>query len=210
MKKVVSALICIVILSASLLSITAFAWETPQLKLEASYNARTKEVVISYRILDFAGTESADFRLKYDSSVVEFKDYEAIKPDSNSYIEIGEMMDEEDKIAVQYINLYYVPEDACEEDGSAVIAKLTFEVVDDTATAAVFIATADSCNMDPDSEEVTLKRDTLKLLLAESTSDVQESVFDNENVKKVIIAAVVAFVILVGAIAGIVIKYRKQ
>ncbi len=210
MKKFISVFICAVMLAVSFMSITAFAWETPQLKLEASYNAKTKEIVISYRILDFAGTESADFRLKYDSSVVEFKDYEAIKPDSNSYIEIGEMMDEDDKIAVEYINLYYVPEEACEEDGSAVIAKLTFEVIDETAAYAVFIATADSCNMDPDSEEVTLKRDTLKLSLAESTSDIQQSVFDNENIKKVIIAAVVTFVVLIGAVAAIVVKYRKE
>lgn len=210
MKKIIAVFVCVVMLTLSIFSITAFAWDTPQLKLEASYNAKKQEITVDYRILDFAGTESADFRLKYDSNVVELKDYETVKPDSNSYIEIGEMPDEEDKIAIQYINMYYVEPDACEDDGSAVIATFTFKVTDDTATDAVFIATADSCNMDPDSEEVTLKRDTLKLSLAESTSAADESVFENENVKKIIVAAVVALVVFIGGIVAIVLKYRKE
>ncbi|MBQ8209825.1 MAG: hypothetical protein IJZ35_04510 [Clostridia bacterium] len=207
MKKIVSLVICIVMLSVT--CITAFAWETPQLKLSAAYNEKEQEITVEYRVLDFAGTESADFRLKYDSAVVELTDYEANKPDGNSFVEIGTT--EADKISIQYINMYYMSEEGCEEDGSAVIATFTFKVIDEAALETVFIATADSCNMDPDSKEVTVKRDTLKLNFAEAASEnAQESVFENENMKKAIFGAVVAFVIFVAVLVGIVVKYRKQ
>ena len=207
MKKIVSLVICIVMLSVT--CITAFAWETTQLKLSAAYNEKEQEITVEYRVLDFAGTESADFRLKYDSAVVELTDYEANKPDGNSFVEIGTT--EADKISIQYINMYYMSEEGCEEDGSAVIATFTFKVIDEAALETVFIATADSCNMDPDSKEVTVKRDTLKLNFAEAASEnAQESVFENENMKKAIFGAVVAFVIFVAVLVGIVVKYRKQ
>lgn len=206
MKKIVSMLICIVILAFT--CIPVFAWETPKLKLEATYNESKNEITVSYRLLDFAGTESADFRLRYDPEVVEFIDYESHELSSSTLIEIGEI---DDQVFIQFIDIYHVEPEDCEEDGSAVIATLTFKLLDENATETVFIATSESCNMDPDSAEVTVKRDTLKLNFAELTSEkTEESVFANENVKKVIIAGVVALVVFVGALAGIVIKYRKK
>lgn len=207
MKKFVSMLICIIMLA--LTCITALAWETPQLKLEATYNEKKQEITVSYRVLDLTGTESADFRLLYDSAVAELKDYEAYEPGDDSYIEIGAT--QEDKIDIQFINMYYVAPEDCEDDGSAVIATFTFNVIDETALETVFIATAESCNMDPDSVEVNVKRDTLKINFAEAASEnAEESVFDNENVKKAIIAGVVAFVVFVAILVGIVVKYRKE
>lgn len=192
----------------SLTCITAFAWETPKLKLEATYNKQKQEITVEYRVLDFAGTESADFRLKYDSSVVELAEYESNEPGKNSLVEIGVV--EAENIHIQYINMYYASEEDCEADGSAVIATFTFKVIDENAAETVFIATSESYNMDPDSVEVTVKRDTLKLNFAEMESELtQGSVFENENVKKAIIAGVVAFVIFVAILVGIVVKYRK-
>ncbi len=207
MKKFVAVLLCIVILS--LTCITAFAWETPGLKLSATYNEKKQEIVVTYRVLDLAGTESADFRLKYDSAVVELKDYETSAPGGNSFVEIG--TGETDKINIQFINMYYVAEEDCEEDGSAVIATFTFEVKDDAAAETVFVASADSCNMDPNSKSVNVKRDTLKLNFAEAASQTaEENIFANENIKKAIFGAVAAFVIFVGILVGIVLKYRKE
>lgn len=206
MKKFIAMLICVVILA--LTCIPVFAWETPKLKLEATYNQSTKEITVSYRVLDLAGTESADFRLRYDPDVVELKDYEAHETGDSTIIEMGA---KEDQVFIQFIDIYYIEPEDCEEDGSSVIATMTFVLKDEATTETVFIATAESCNMDPDSEEVTLKRDTLKINFAEIASETaEESVFENENMKKAIIGAVVAFVIFVGALAGIVIKYRKK
>lgn len=206
MKKFVSVLVCIVMLA--LTCIPVFAWETPALKLEAAYNESKNEITVSYRILDLSGTESADFRLKYDSSVVELENYEAHEPGDSTLIEIGE---KDDEIYIQFIDIYHVEPEDCEEDGSAVIATFTFKLIDENAAETVFIATCGSCNMDPDSAEVTVKRDTLKLNFDEAASETaDESVFENENVKKIIIAGIIALVVFVGALTGIVIKYRKK
>ena len=207
MKKFVAVLLCVVMLSLS--CITAFAWETPELELSATYNVKKQEIVVTYRVLDLAGTESADFRLKYDSAVVELKDYETSPPGGNSFVEIG--TGDKNKINIQFINMYYVAEEDCEEDGSAVIATFTFEVKDDSAAETVFVASADSCNMDPNSEAVNVRSNTLKLNFAEAASELaEENIFANENMKKAIFGAVVSFIIFVGVLVWIVVKYRKE
>lgn len=211
MKKLISTIVCCIIFAATLLPITAFAWETPELDLDISYNEKKKEITVEYIVNNFAGTESADFRLKYNPDVVEFKEHKAAKID-NTFIEIDEMPSENGKIAIQFVDIYYVQPEDCEEDGSATVATLTFSVIDESATEAVFIATADSCAMDPDSEEVSLNRYTEKFLLSETeqTSDIQNASSDNSNITKIIIAAVVTLIVLVGGTVAIVIKYRKN
>ena len=207
MKKVLSLFVCAVILA--LTCVTAFAWETPRLKLSATYNEKQQEITVEYRVLDFAGTESAGFRLNYNPEEVELKDYEANELGSGSFVEIG--ASEEGSMYIQFINMYYIKEDACEDDGSAVLATVTFNVVDETAADTVFIALCESCNMDPDSVEVTVKRDTLKLNFAEAASETaEESLLENDNMKKAIFGAIVAFVMFVAILVAIVVKYRKQ
>ena len=207
MKKVLSIFVCAVILAFT--AIPAFAWETPGLKLAAQYDEKKQEITVEYRVLDFAGTESAGFCLKYDADVVELKEYDAKKLGSGSYVEIGATQKE--SVYIQYINLYYMPEEQCEEDGSAVLATLTFKVVDEKALDTVFIATCESCNMDPDSVAVNVKRDTLKLNFAETVSETaEESLLENDNMKKAIFGAIVALVMFVAILVAIVLKDRKM
>lgn len=218
MKKIIASALTVVILMAALFSLTAFAWETPKLMLAASYNDEKETVTVYYRLLDFAGTESADFRLKYDPDVLEFEDYEAAQI-QDVIMEIGEMPGTDGKIAIQFVDIYHVRKEDCEEDGSATVATFTFKVKDKSAAETVFISTADSCAMDPDSENVNLERATLKIPLNEgsiskSTDDsfsvdaIQSG--DSGNVDKIIIAAVVVAIVFVAGLVVIVIKYRKK
>lgn len=216
MKKIIASILTVIILTVSLFSLTALAWETPKLMLAADYDSQEKTVTVFYRVLDFTGTESADFRLKYDPAVLEFTDSEATDM-KDTFVEIDTIPDT-DKIAIQFVDLYHVREDDCEEDGSATVATLTFKVKDSSAAETVFISTADSCAMNPDSSEVALDRATLKIPLNEgsikkSTNDsfvFDENTDNNANLKKVIIAAVVAAVVFVAGLVAIVVKYRKK
>lgn len=197
-------------MTVMMLPLTAFAWETPGLDLEISYDEKKKEVTVEYIVNDFAGTESADFVLTYNPEVVEFKDYKAAKID-NTVIEIGKKIDSDDKIAITFVDMFCVQPEDCEEDGSATVATLTFSVTDEAATETVFIATADSCAMDPDSQEVSLERYTEKIsLIGESESENTSESESNIDITKVIIAAVVTLIILIGGTVAIVIKYRKS
>ncbi len=218
MKKIIASILTVIILTASLFSLTAMAWKTPELMLAADYDSEKQTVTVFYRVLDFAGTESADFRLRYDPAVVELEDYD-VTDIKDTFVEIGTEPDS-DKIAIQFVDLYHVKPEDCEEDGSATVATLTFKVKDATATETVFISTADSCAMDPDSSEVALDRATLKIPLNEgsikkSTSDSftfgkQTDDSTNANIKKIIIAAVATAVIFIGGLVAIVVKYRKK
>lgn len=211
MKKITSVLICTVMLLVSVLPLTAFAWETPSLDLNITYNERKKIITVDYIVHDAAGIESADFRLRFDSDVLEFDDYTPTDI-KNTYLEVGVMSGDKDKVAIQFVDLYHVYEDDCEEDGSILVATLTFKVKDKSASDVVFIATADSCAMDPDSEDISLSRYTQKFSLtdAEGSSDTDTSVFGEANVKKIIIAAVITLIVFVGGTAAVVIKYRKK
>ena len=218
MKKITASILTVIILAVSLFSLTASAWETPKLMLAADYDSQKQTITVYYRVLDFAGTESADFRLKYNQDVLEFTDSDSTDI-KDTYVEIDTIPDT-DKIAIQFIDLYHVKETDCEDDGSATVATLTFKVKDASATETVFISTADSCAMDPDSENVTLDRATLKIPLNEG--DVKKSTddsftFDEQTdkntetgISKVIIAAVVAAVVFVAGLVAIVVKYRKK
>lgn len=219
MKKLTAALIASIILAVSLLPLTAFAWETPSHALAAKYDSQSKEITVYYRMLDFAGTESADFRLRYDSEKIEYIEAETTDIE-NTLVEVGQMTDDKNKLAIQFIDLYYVAEDDCDEFGSATVATLKFRVKDASAAETVFIATSDYCYMDPDSTEVSTERATLKIPLNEG--DVKLTTDDNfvfeedknsgtdSDIKKVIIAAIVTAVILAAGIVIIVIKYRKK
>ena len=217
MKKIIASILTVIILTVSLFSLTALAWKTPRLMLAADYNADKQTVTVYYRVLDIAGTESADFRLKYDKNILELKEHKTADM-KNVVMEVGEEA-ESDKIAIQFVDIYYVTEEDCEEDGSATIVTFTFKVKDTSAAETVFISTADSCNMDPDSTEVRLDRATLKIPLNEGS--IQKSTDDSftfdetdtgssDNITKVIIAAVITAVIFVAGIVVIVVKYRKK
>lgn len=215
MKRIISSVLVILILCVSAFSLTAFAWETPELMLAADYDSEKQTVTVYYRLLNFAGTESADFRLKYNSEALEMTDYITTEI-KDTLVEVGKMQ-EKDKIAIQFIDLYHVKEEDCEEDGSATVATITFKITDNSATEVVFIATADSCAMDPDSSVVNLDRATLKIPL--NKGDIQKSTSDsftfsdspavNEGVKKIIILTVVTAVVFFAGLAAVVIKYRK-
>lgn len=217
MKKTIATVLTVLILTVSLLSLTASAWKTPELMLAADYNAEAQTITVYYRVLDFAGTESADLNLKYDPDVLEFKAHDAIDI-KDTFTEIQEIPDT-DKIAIQFIDLYHVENEDCEDDGSATVATLTFNVKDTSATETVFISTADSYAMDPDSAQVTPDRATLKISLSEgsikkSTDD--SFTFDetdkatSDNITKIIIAAVATAIIFIAGLVAIVIKYRKS
>ena len=218
MKKIIASILTAVILAVSMFSLTAFAWETPKLMLAADYDSQEQTVTVFYRLLDFAGTESADFRLKYDSAVLEFTGSEATDM-KDTYIEI-DTIPETDKIAIQFVDLYHVKPEDCEEDGSATVATLTFKVKDASAAETVFISTADSCAMDPDSSDVALDRATLKIPLNEGsvkkstddsfTFDEQTDKNTETGISKVIIASVIAVVVFVAGLVAIVVKYRKK
>lgn len=216
MKRIISALLIILLLCISTFSLTAFAWETPELMLAADYNAEKQTITVYYRLLKFAGTESADFRLKYNSEALEMTEYTTTEI-KDTIVEVGKMQ-EDDKLAIQFIDLYHVKEEDCEEDGSATVATITFKVTDISATEVVFIATADSCAMNPDSADVSLNRATLKIPLnkgnvQKSTSDAytfSETPAVNEGVKKILILTIVTAVVFVAGLAAVVIKYRKS
>lgn len=217
MKKIIASILSVMILAVSVFSLTALAWKTPELMLAADYNAEKQTITVYYRVLDFAGTESADFKLKYDPDVLEFKEHDAINI-KDTFTEIQAIPDT-DKIAIQFIDLYHVEKEDCEEDGSATVATLTFNVKDTSATETVFISTADSCAMDPDSSNVNLDRATLKISLNEGSikkSTDNSFTFDETdkntsgNITKIIIAAVVTAVVFIAGLVAIVIKYRKK
>ena len=216
MKRIISSVLAILILCVSAFSLTAFAWETPELMLAADYNAEKQTITVYYRLLKFAGTESADFRLKYNSEALEMTEYTTTEI-KDTIVEVRKMQ-EDDKLAIQFIDLYHVKEEDCEEDGSATVATITFKVTDISATEVVFIATADSCAMNPDSADVSLDRATLKIPL--NKGNVQKSTSDaytfsdtpavNEGVKKILILTIVTAVVFVAGLAAVVIKYRKS
>lgn len=215
MKRITAIIITVMLLALSVFPLTASAWGEPELMLAASYNADNKTITVEYRVLNFAGTESADFRLKFNPDVVEMADYETAEM-SNVIMEV-EQIPESDLIAIQFVDIYYVEEDDCEEDGSATVATITFNVINDDAADAVFIATTDSYNMDPNSIEKHPERATLKVMLTESgtnsVSTHEGYVIEDKtsgNITKVIVAASVAGVVFVAALAAIVIKYRKK
>lgn len=218
MKKIIASILSVMILAVSVFSLTALAWKTPELMLAADYDSQEQTITVFYRVLDFAGTESADFRLKYDPAILELTDHE-VTDIKDTFVEIGADAGS-DIIAIQFIDLYHVKEEDCEEDGSATVATLIFKVKDTTATETVFISTADSCAMDPDSSEVALDRATLKIPLNEGsikkstddsfTFDEQTDGGSNKGIEKVIIAAVVTAVVFIAGLVVIVIKYRKK
>ena len=203
MKKIISAILICIILSLTLLPVTAFAWETPSLQLNTSYNEKKKEITVEYYINDFAGIESADFILRYDSDVVEYVETKTAKI-SNSIIDADKVPNDE-KVAIVFANMYYAAPEDCDENGGKAIAEITFRVKDNSATETVFIATADSCAMDPDSTSVSLSRYTEKMSL---TAD--ENASDSTKITKVIIAAAVALAAFIGGTVAVVIKYRKS
>ena len=216
MNRIISSVLVVLILCVSAFSLTAFAWETPELMLAADYNAEKQTITVYYRLLKFAGTESADFRLKYNSDALEMTDYTTTEI-KDTIVEVAQMTDK-DKIAIQFIDLYHVKEEDCEEDGSATVATITFKVTDTSAAEVVFIATADSCAMDPDSAEVKPDRATLKISLdkgsvQKATSDsytFNENPAVNEGVRKIITLTIVTAVVFVAGLAAVVIKYRKS
>ncbi len=210
MKKFSAALICSIYMLLMLFPVTVFAWETPSFDLGIVYNEKKDEVVVEYRVKNAAGIESADFRLKYNPDILKFKASEVTKI-KNTVTEVSEIDGIDDKIAIQFIDLYYIKPEDCDEDGSAVIATLTFDVIDSDAAETAFAATADSCAMDPDSKQVSPERLTKKVsLVAKENESSNESQAENPNVKKVIIAAAVTFAVFIGGLAVVVIKYRKQ
>lgn len=213
MKKLFSVSICCIIMIISVFSITAFAWETPELQLDVSYNEKKNEITVEYRVNNFAGAESADFVLEYNPDIVQMEKYETTKID-DTFVEINDIK-KDGEIKIQFIDLYCVQYEDCDDDGSAVVATFTFSVIDSSATETVFISKADSYAVDPNSEEISLDRCTTKVQFTESENESVSnisngaSVFSNPNVKKVVIVAIITFIILVVSTAAIVIRYRR-
>ncbi len=223
MKKITAILISVMLLAVAVLPLTAAAWGEPKLMLAAAYDETSDTITVQYRVLEFAGTESADFRLKYNPAIVKLTNHEATDLSDDIVTEIEEIPDSDGLIAIQFIDMYHVDEEDCEEDGSATVATLTFSVINDNAEDAVFIATAGSYNMDPNSVEIFPERATLKIMLNQgSTSastlegyDAHAILTENNDeleskLTKVIIAAAVTAIVLIAGIIAIVVKYRKK
>ena len=215
MKKAISVILALMLLAVSMLPITAYAASLPELMLAADYNDENKTITLQYRVLNFEGTESADFRLRFNPDAVEYVEHKETKM-SNVYMEIGVLPDKPDTIAIQFVDLYQAEEDDCEADGSATVVTFTFRVKD-SATEAVFISTTDSYNIAPDSEEISTDRATLKVMLNEGSKQFSTvDGYDMSNASagadltKVIIAAAVAAAVFVGAVVAIAVKYRKK
>lgn len=218
MKKAISVIIALMLLAISMLPLTASAASLPELMLAADYNDENKTITLQYRVLNFEGTESADFRLRFNPDVVEYVDHKETKM-SDVFMEIGVLPDKPDTIAIQFVDLYQAGEDDCAADGSATVVTFTFKVKDN-ATEAVFISTTESYNIAPDSKEISTDRATLKVILNEGSkqfstvegydinAEIQSA--DKNNITKVIIGAVVAGAVFVGAVVVIAIKYRKK
>lgn len=222
MKKITAILISVMLLTVALLPVTAFAWGEPELMLAAAFDETTKTITVQYRVLEFTGTESADFRLKYNPSVLEFTDFETAEM-SDVVMEVEEIPDEEGIIAIQFIDMYYAGEDDCEEDGSATVVTFTFTVINDTAEDAVLVAYTESYNMDPDSVEKHPRSATLKIMLNQGSTSAStnesynaHAILDEQNdelkknLYKVIIGAVIAAAVLIAGTVAIVVKYRKK
>ncbi len=222
MKRITAILISVMLLAVALLPVTAFAWGEPELMLAAAFDETTKTITVEYRVLEFTGTESADFRLKYNPSVLELMNYETAEM-SNVIIEIEEIPGADGLIAIQFVDMYYAEEEDCEEDGSATIVTFKFTVINDNAEDAVLIASADSYNMDPNSVEKFPESATLKIMLNQgSTSASTVEGYDSlaileeqhnefeKNFYKVIIAAVITAVVFIAGTVAIVVKYRKK
>lgn len=219
MKKAISVIIALMLLAISMLPITASAASLPELMLAADYNDEDKTITLQYRVLNFEGTESADFRLRFNPDIVEYVDHKETKM-SDVFMEIGVLPDKPDTIAIQFVDLYHAGEDDCEADSSATVVTFTFKVKDSSAAETVFFSTTDSYNIAPDSEEITTDRATLKVMLNEGSkqfstvegydmnAEIQSA--DQNNIKKVIIGAVIAAAVFVGAVVVIAIKYRKK
>ncbi len=236
MKKIIT-FILIILTAFSCFSLTAFAdtWETPELALTAIYDEEKGEITLYYDVLNFAGTESADFRLQFNPDVVTYVESEKIKI-NNTLVEVGES--KEGTMAIQFANMTHVLPENCKEDGSATVCTFTFEVKDNTAKETVFISTTDSYNMDPDSAEIKPDRATLKIPLnngnqqlstfkcctftsndkknpysysedASETNTDNDADFSSEKMTKVIILTVLSALVFIGGIVAVVIKYRK-
>ncbi len=219
MKKVLFSVLAIIMLTVSLLPASAAIWDVPELMLATDYNMENQTITLYYRVLNLAGTESADLRLRYNPDVVEYVSHEAAEM-SNVFIEIGHQANKEDTIAIQFVDLYYVEPEDCEEDMSATVATFTFKVTDKKATEAVFIAFTDSYAMDPESTEIFPERATHKISInSQSEQKATHDGFtfpevryadDNTNITKIVIAAIISAVVLVGGIIVIVVRYRKK
>lgn len=218
MKKAISVIIALMLLAVSMLPITASAASLPELMLAADYNDENKTITLQYRVLNFEGTESADFRLRFNPDAVEYVEHKEAKM-SDVFMEIGVLPDKPDTIAIEFVDLYQAGEDDCAADGSATVVTFTFKVKDN-ATETVFISTTYSYNIAPDSKEISTDRATLKVKFTEGSkqfstvegydmnAEIQSA--DQNNITKVIIGAVVAGAVFVGAVVVIAIKYRKK
>ncbi len=220
MRKVSAIIIAVLLLTVSLMPMTALAKGNPELMLAAYFNDEADTITVYYRVLNFLGTESADFRLRFNPDVVEYIENEKTKM-SDVIMEIGVLPDKPDTLAIEFVDLYFADEDDCEEDGSATVVKFTFKVKDASATEAVFISTSDSYNITPDSQEITTERATLKVMLNEGSKgfstvdgyvvpEERKSEENNGNITKIIVAAAVTAVVFVAGLVAVVIKYRKK
>lgn len=224
MKKIAAVLATVLLLLPNVFMLTVSAtvntWETPEFSMQAYYNEKEQTVTVQYRILKLAGTESADLILRYNKDIVKYDSCEKTNI-KDVLIEVNDAGD--GRVAIQFIDMYCVKPEDCEEDGSAVIATVTFAVTNANAESAVFIATADSYDMDPNTTHVYPDRATLKVPLNSGSIGVsthddysidasrsKETTSEKANVKKIVIAAVISAVIFVALLAAVVIKYRKS
>ncbi|MCD7827502.1 MAG: hypothetical protein LUG85_03065 [Clostridiales bacterium] len=186
MKKFLSIFLMLaLVFSAFTMGVISVSAATePELMLAADYNAESGTVTLLYRVLNFVGVESADFRLQFDSSVLELKEQSEITTMQNVIIEAGVTSDSSDIFAIQFVDLYCVEESDCDEDESATVIMLTFAVTDTAAESLTFTASCPDCYMDPDSTEITL--DSVSLDLSLTAGSVQTSTEDGYDVSELI------------------------
>lgn len=219
MKRSIIAVICAsIILFAAAAS--ASAWETPELSLSAEYKAETSALTVYLTVYHFVGTESADYRIRFDPDELEFVSCSTPQLGQNEYFVAGLDPESEDRVNIAFYDMYYAPADLLPEDGSCVVATVTF-TVRDGAESFNLKAYTDSCSMDPDSTVADVQPTELggtvsdsdmtyeiRVSAAEESTE-QSSVAESGSRKTVIIVLCVAAA--VAAAAGVaVFMIRKK
>ena len=210
MKRTILSVLCVAALLFAAAA-SASAWEIPELALSAEYSADGSILTVYLTVNNFVGTESADYRIQFDPDELEFVSCRTPQLGSTENFIAG--LDEEtgDRVNITFIDLYYAPADVLPEDGSCVVATVTFNVRDG-ADSFSLRAYTDSCAMDPDTTRVDVQptelsgtitdRDMtyeIRVSAAEESTELTES----GGKKKVIIVVCLAAVAVVAAVSAI-------
>ncbi len=181
MKRIIIFVICVlsVLLAAAA---SASAWDVPELSLSAEYKSEAKTLTVYLTVKNFVGTESADYRIRFDKDALEFVSCATPQLGGTEYFVSGLDSENGDVVNIAFYDMYYAPADVLPEDGSCVVATVTF-AVRDGAESFDLKAYTDSCAMDPDSTRVDVQPTGLSGTFSEGdmTYDINVSFTENTS-----------------------------